>query len=982
MNIKDRIAKIKALTEEYKKKQALLSKARDIQESYSATGLAKLLESELEKAELILGAKDVITNLQKIAERLAELGAEQIMPLADKMKSTFGIDIARQFEHTTNVHLQKALETVRAAKDAIDTAITQVEGKMQPSNDMNQDMNFGSNQQGNMSEPEMDDEDMFGGSDAASGPKEEPLGRAKKEEPEKGDELEEPESKGKKESFNKKGNTLSEKKKDDDKEEIDEKHIGFKKLSSELEKKGVKNPSGLAASIGRKKYGKKAFQASSAKGEKMHEEKKDNDKDDKKKKVDESISKYGTRILETEKLESLLDWLFETSSTKMTAKQFSDFTGKVIDKTIQNPKQIAGWIGEKKYGSDKVLSESDISRSQQIAMAIAKGIDANIMVFGRGNAARVVEQFTSGSIIEGEGENVIKTFEEIYGVSPANYSILSAKGLLNVNEATPMSPSDKQKVTKAVGQAAAEIAKNPNAAKQPATAITSKMNTATKAAFDKASQDDNTSTTGTTGTISTKPKTAGDAVSSAAKKLESRNLKEVSDEGNMINKGGKKSDPLDYQAGDYPANTNKPTQVSKGKVILKPLQTNDPPLVFMGGVNPDGTENKTKVKSVKGDEKSSGVNVDKNKVETTSDVSTETETDDSSKVEEDADGTETMIKVKNNQMSTDKGRVKAKTTGNKKPLSVATESKSKKKSDLTTFTEKDKKLKESPNSIEYPMGDPFYQEYYANQDPITSEPITINVTDPVHNPKSPFAVVYNPASGMFDIINTGTGKIITPSVSPTANSARMMVDYYNRSFEQNPSFPSNLSNISESIKKRLFEGAKEFVEQKTRKSYDCGYEAQKSGKKVQSCPKDLDQDSWKKGWNDAKKGERKEFSENINATNWPIENTGQYKGKPLTNDNMLGSSKSTVGKSTKPKETDESEKPKDVKKVENPKQDKKSIPNTNGEKSPLTSVVKKEEKKPNPAQNKDRKGQTSPLSNTTGKKTLVKKKEPNIAIAG
>lgn len=40
----------------------------------------------------------------------------------------------------------------------------------------------------------------------------------------------------------------------------------FKQLVSKLEKQGVKDPKALAASIGRKKYGKKKFQELAAKG--------------------------------------------------------------------------------------------------------------------------------------------------------------------------------------------------------------------------------------------------------------------------------------------------------------------------------------------------------------------------------------------------------------------------------------------------------------------------------------------------------------------------------------------------------------------------------------------------------------------------------------------------------------------------------------------------------------------------------------------
>lgn len=47
-------------------------------------------------------------------------------------------------------------------------------------------------------------------------------------------------------------------------------YVGFKKLTSDLAKqRGVKNPEAVAASLGRKKYGKKAFQKAAAEGHSM-----------------------------------------------------------------------------------------------------------------------------------------------------------------------------------------------------------------------------------------------------------------------------------------------------------------------------------------------------------------------------------------------------------------------------------------------------------------------------------------------------------------------------------------------------------------------------------------------------------------------------------------------------------------------------------------------------------------------------------------
>lgn len=52
--------------------------------------------------------------------------------------------------------------------------------------------------------------------------------------------------------------------------ELQEKYLGFKKLEGSLAgQKGVTDPAGLAAAIGRKKYGKKKFQKAAAKGKKL-----------------------------------------------------------------------------------------------------------------------------------------------------------------------------------------------------------------------------------------------------------------------------------------------------------------------------------------------------------------------------------------------------------------------------------------------------------------------------------------------------------------------------------------------------------------------------------------------------------------------------------------------------------------------------------------------------------------------------------------
>lgn len=138
MNKRIKEARIRALKEELANTESLLKKRLKIEEKNKLSNLRKLLENDLDQAKLILASQDVIEKLQKIAERLAELNAEEVMPLSDSMKAAFGPDMAHQFEHVASESIQTALEAVRGAKDAIDNAVLQVEGKIAPgsNNDM------------------------------------------------------------------------------------------------------------------------------------------------------------------------------------------------------------------------------------------------------------------------------------------------------------------------------------------------------------------------------------------------------------------------------------------------------------------------------------------------------------------------------------------------------------------------------------------------------------------------------------------------------------------------------------------------------------------------------------------------------------------------------------------------------------------------------------------------------------------------------
>jgi hypothetical protein len=187
-----KIEKLMAIKEQFANTQARLVAARKLEESAKAGSLSTLLENDLEQAELVLAAQDIMHKLQNMAEDLAKMNAQDLFPLVDKMKATFGQEAAHAFEETAQEAISGAMNTVRHAKDELGNSIMRIEGKL-PASDMAKDsgMDTGAGMDASpAAAPEAGGEeqsdlagamDSFGGADAASGPDAEPLGRARKE---------------------------------------------------------------------------------------------------------------------------------------------------------------------------------------------------------------------------------------------------------------------------------------------------------------------------------------------------------------------------------------------------------------------------------------------------------------------------------------------------------------------------------------------------------------------------------------------------------------------------------------------------------------------------------------------------------------------------------------------------------------------------------------------------------------------------------
>lgn len=115
-------------------------KTRTLKEERMAfrTGFARLVENEMEKAEVVLAFKSIIDKFQDIAEKLVKIEAEDMMPNLDALRAAYGPSVADRFYQSMNSKIRGAIETIQSTRAAIDTEVLKLEGVIngEPANDM------------------------------------------------------------------------------------------------------------------------------------------------------------------------------------------------------------------------------------------------------------------------------------------------------------------------------------------------------------------------------------------------------------------------------------------------------------------------------------------------------------------------------------------------------------------------------------------------------------------------------------------------------------------------------------------------------------------------------------------------------------------------------------------------------------------------------------------------------------------------------
>lgn len=81
-----------------------------------------LTEGEMESAELVLAAKDMVDRIQGMLEDVGEMMNEDLLPLVDSIRDEMGNDKATSFENASRGTLETLLDAVTSARADMDNA--------------------------------------------------------------------------------------------------------------------------------------------------------------------------------------------------------------------------------------------------------------------------------------------------------------------------------------------------------------------------------------------------------------------------------------------------------------------------------------------------------------------------------------------------------------------------------------------------------------------------------------------------------------------------------------------------------------------------------------------------------------------------------------------------------------------------------------------------------------------------------------------
>ena len=91
-----------------------------------------LKESEVQQAQVVLAAQDMVDKMQGMLEDVSELQFKELPALVDSIKNQVGVDQATQFNSDTTAALTALMQTLQGTKQQLDAALGVVTGQTAP----------------------------------------------------------------------------------------------------------------------------------------------------------------------------------------------------------------------------------------------------------------------------------------------------------------------------------------------------------------------------------------------------------------------------------------------------------------------------------------------------------------------------------------------------------------------------------------------------------------------------------------------------------------------------------------------------------------------------------------------------------------------------------------------------------------------------------------------------------------------------------
>lgn len=135
----------------------------------------KIYESAMADAEVVLAAKDIADRFQDMVESLGKMVNEEMPALVETIRDTMGAEQADSYNSSATQTVNSALDNIRSAKDALDSAARTLAGEESTASSIEQPA----------SDEMPSDEELLGDTldqipASASGGDDEPLGRGKR----------------------------------------------------------------------------------------------------------------------------------------------------------------------------------------------------------------------------------------------------------------------------------------------------------------------------------------------------------------------------------------------------------------------------------------------------------------------------------------------------------------------------------------------------------------------------------------------------------------------------------------------------------------------------------------------------------------------------------------------------------------------------------------------------------------------------------